>query len=128
MNCSSNFLNEKKKKLKESFIFTVEPRISTSYQSGTCSPPWLCYIFICWARAVVSWAFVSVGAALVTRHAPGPVFSCSEYFRRRSQAEIFFTARQATALQSFIPSFMPLLQFSPHLSLKKKKRQIWDLC
>lgn len=94
-------------------------------ESDLLSLPDCAHIFICLARAVVSWAFVSVGYIFWWPGTiPMPVFSCSKYFWRRSQAEIFFRARKAMAVWFLYPEFYVTLfwfSFPPIFHLGGKK-------
>lgn len=117
-----------KKKIKGLFcIRRGAPKLSKLPERNSLFLPDCAQVFICPARAVVSRAFVSVGAAL---RWPGPLLGvCFLVLRtwgeRRSQAGMFFMARRTAAVQSFILGLMWLLQFSsPSLT---EKRQIWDL-
>lgn len=105
----------------------MELRNSADCQKLTDFPSLTVHIFMCVARAVVSWAFVSIGFTL---RWPGTilmlVFSCSKYFRRRSQAEIFFRARKTVAVWFLYPEFYVTLfrfPFSPSFTWKKKKKK-----
>lgn len=117
-----------KKKIKGLFcIRRGAPKLSKLPERNSLFPPDCAHVFICPARAVVSRAFVSVGAAL---RWPGPLlgvcFLVLRTWGEGSQAGMFFMARRTAAVQPFILGLMWLLQFSlPPLSLKK--RQIWDL-
>lgn len=128
MKCSGNFLNEKKKKIKGLFcIRRGAPKLSKLPERNSLFLPDCAHVFICPARAVVSRAFVSVGAAL---RWPGPLlgvcFLVLRTWGEGSQAGMFFMARRTAAVQSFILGLMWLLQFSlPHLSLKKDKFGTW---
>lgn len=106
-------------------------KLSTLPESGWLALPDCVHIIICLARAVVSWAFVSVGFTLWRPGTiPMLVFSCSKYFRRRSQAEIFFRTIKTMAGWFLYPEFYVTLfrfPFSPSFTWQKKKSQIWDL-
>lgn len=124
MNCYCTFKNQNFKK--KCFTLVMELRNSTDCQKPTDFPSLTVCIFMCVARAVVSWAFVSVGFTLWWPGTiPMPVFSCSKYFRRRSQAEIFFRARITMAVWFLYPEFYVTLfrfPFSPSFTWKKKKK------
>lgn len=120
MNCSGNFLN---RKIKGIFCIRYRaPKLNKLPEWKSLFLPDCAPVLICFARPVVSWAFVPVGAALVTRSAPRQCFlvlrTWGEGLKRG-----FLCGQTDAAVGSFIPSFVLLLQFSFFYFSKKKKKK-----